>query len=161
MELEESTKHASLTRGTMTHLEDWSDLRVLLVGAEAALLEGLAQSFAAQGYSPRVLDSLPEAREVAAATPPLLVIVDQALASESSSDAASVPLAPGGALLLYRTSDDDRTVVPHGLQRLVLAELTLPLERNRLFALAQHVHDRVIATGRSHRRPTPPEQRAT
>ena len=142
----------------MTHLEGWSDLRVLLVGTEAALLEGLAQSFAAQGYSPRVLGSLTEAREIAAATPPLLVVVEQALAAESSGDTASIALAPGGALLVYRTAADDRTVVPHTLQRLVLAELTLPLERNRLYALAQHVHDRVIATGRSHRRPTPPEQ---
>ena len=142
----------------MTHLEGWSDLRVLLVGAQAALLEGLAQSFAAQGYSPRVRGSLAEAREVAAAMPPLLVVADQALASESSADTAAIPIAAGGALLVYRTADDDRTLVPHTLQRLVLAELTLPLERNRLFALAQHVHDRVIATGRSHRRPTPPEQ---
>ena len=143
----------------MTHLEGWSDLRVLLVGSQAALLEGLAQSFAAQGYSPRVLSSLSEARELAAATPPLLVVVDQALASEASADAAAVPLAAGGALLVYRTTDDQRTVIPQTLQRLVLAELTLPLERNRLLALAQHVHDRVIATGRSHRRETPPEQR--
>ena len=41
--------------------------------------------------------------------------------------------------------------------RLVL-NLTLPLERNRLMALAQHVQDRVRATGRASRR-TPPEQR--
>jgi DNA-binding NtrC family response regulator len=143
----------------MTLLEGWVDLRVLLVGEEPALLEGLAQSFAAQGYSPRVLGSLSEAREAAVATPPLLVLVDQALAAESTADAAALALAPGGALLLYRTTADERGIIPAALQRLVLAELTLPLERTRLFALAQHVQDRVIATGRSHR-PTPPEQRA-
>lgn len=143
----------------MTLLEGWSGMRVLLVGTEPALLEGLAQSFAAQGYAPRVVESLAEAREVAATQPPLLVLVEQALAAESGADAAAVPLAPGGALLVYRTTADERTVVPLALQRLVLAELTLPLERNRLFALAQHVLDRVIATGRS-RRVTPPEQRA-
>lgn len=135
-------------------------MRVLLVGTDAALLEGLAQSFAAQGYAPRVATSLSEARDAANSAPPLLVLVDQELASESSADTAAIGLAPGGALLVYRTTTADRTVVPHALQRLVLAELTLPLERNRLFALAQHVHDRVLATGRSRPRQTPPEQRA-
>jgi DNA-binding NtrC family response regulator len=144
----------------MTLPEAFFDLRVLLVGEEPALLEGLAQSFAAQGYSPRVLGSLAEAREAAAMRPPLLVVADHALAAESGADAAAITLAPGGALLLYRTTADERAMVPATLQRLVLAELTLPLERNRLFALAQHVLDRVIATGRSHRRETPPEQRA-
>lgn len=135
-------------------------MRVLLVGSEPALLEGLAQSFAAQGYSPRVLGSLTEAREAGLAAPPLLVLVEQAMAAEASADAAAVPLAPGGALMLYRVTADDRAMIPQGLQRLVLAELTLPLERTRLFALAQHVHDRVITTGRS-RRVTPTELRAT
>lgn len=135
-------------------------MRVLLVGADAALLEGLAQSFAAQGYSPRVVTSLHEAREAARSAPPLVAVVDQELASDSSAETAAIPLAPGGALMVYRTSVADRTLVPHSIQRLVLAELTLPLERNRLFALAQHVHDRVIATGRTARRDTPPERRA-
>lgn len=135
-------------------------MRVLLVGADVALLEGLAQSFAAHGYSPRVVSTLHEAREAAAGSPPLLVLVDQELAAESGADAAAVGVAPGGALMVYRASVAARTALPPALQRLVLAELTLPLERTRLFALAQHVHDRVIATGRSRPRTTPPEQRA-
>lgn len=135
-------------------------MRVLLVGADSALLEGLAQSFAAQGYSPRVVLSLHDARESATASPPLLVLVDQELAGESSADAAAIALAPGGALMVYRTTEADRTLVPPALQRLVLAELTLPLERNRLLALAQHVHDRVLATGRTGPRHTPPERTA-
>jgi DNA-binding NtrC family response regulator len=144
----------------MKHLEGWTDMRVLLVGADAALLEGLAQSFAAQGYSPRVMATLHDAREAARQSPPLLVVVDQELASDASAETASISLAAGGALMIYRTTAADRTLVPHTLQRLVLAELTLPLERNRLFALAQHVHDRVIATGRTAWRDTPPERRA-
>lgn len=140
----------------MTLLEGWGDLRVLLVGEEPALLEGLSQSFAALGYSPRAFQSLAEARDAALARPPLLVLVDQALAAELAADVATMALAPGGAVLLFRTTSDERAVVPVALQRLVLAELTLPLERNRLFALAQHIQDRVIATGRS-RRPTPPD----
>lgn len=143
----------------MTQVQGWSDMRVLLVGSDAALLEGLAQSFAAQGYLPRVVGSLHEARDAASTSRPLLVLVDRDLAAESIADALAISVTPGGALMIYNGSTAERVSIPAALQRLVMAELTLPLERNRLLALAQHVHDRVIATGRSTRR-TPPEQRA-
>ena len=144
----------------MTLPEHWMDMRVLLVGADAALLEGLAQSFAAQGYQPRVVTNLHDARDSANAHAPLIAVIDQALAEESAADAAAIKLLPGGALMVFRTTGQERVAMPPTLQRLVLAELTLPLERNRLFALAQHVHDRVITTGRSTVRHTPPETRA-
>jgi DNA-binding NtrC family response regulator len=134
-------------------------MNVLLVGEDAALLEGLAQSFAALGYSPRVALTLHEAREGAISDPPLLVIMDGELAAESSADALAVQLSPGGALVLYHGGADDRPLIPPTLQRAVMADLTLPLERNRLIALAQRVSERVRATGRS-RRQTPPEQQA-
>ena len=134
-------------------------MRVLLVGTDAALLEGLAQSFAAQGYASRVMTSLHDARESSLVTPPLLAVVDRTLAAESGADALAIKVAPGGALMIFDRSNDERVALSPALQRLVMAELTLPLERNRLLALAQYVHDRVIATGRSQRR-TPPEQRA-
>jgi hypothetical protein len=101
---------------------------------------------------------LHEAREAAAASAPLLAVVECALAKESSADALAITLAPGGALVLYHGTVDARATISPTLQRSVLAELTLPLERNRLIALAQHVHERVLATGRTGRR-TPPEQR--
>jgi DNA-binding NtrC family response regulator len=142
----------------MTHMDGWT-LKVLLVGEDAALLEGLAQSFAAQGYLPRVVGSLHEAREASTSFAPLLAIVERDLASYASSDALAITLAPGGALILYNGSGAERSAIAPTLQRTVLAELTLPLERNRLLALTQHVHDRVLATGRTNRR-TPPEQRA-
>ena len=135
-------------------------MRVLLVGTDAALLEGLAQSFVAQGYSPRAVGTPAEAREMATSALPLLVVVDQEMAAEAAADVASIALAPGGALIVYRDAATERTPIAPGLQRLVLAELTLPLERNRLLALAQHVHDRVIATGRNRSRVTPPERDA-
>ena len=134
-------------------------MNVLLVGEDAALLEGLAQSFAALGYSPRVALTLHEAREGALADPPLLVIIDGQLAAESSADALAVPLSPGGALVLYHSNADTRPLIPPTLLRAVMADLTLPLERNRLIALAQRVSERVRLTGRS-RRQTPPEQQA-
>jgi DNA-binding NtrC family response regulator len=134
-------------------------MNVLLVGEDAALLEGLAQSFAALGYMPRVVLSLHEAREGAVADPPLLAVVDGLLAAESSADALAVQLSPGGALVLYHSNADERPLIPPTLQRAVMADLALPLERNRLIALAQRVSERVRATGRS-RRQTPPEQEA-
>lgn len=134
-------------------------MNVLLVGEDGALLEGLAQSFAALGYTPRVALSLHEAREGAVSDPPLLAVVDSALAAEASSDALAISLSPGGALVLYHGSSEDRPVIPPTLQRAVMADLALPLERNRLIALAQRISERVRVTGRSPRQ-TPPEQQA-
>jgi DNA-binding NtrC family response regulator len=143
----------------MIERDNPEQLQVLLVGPDSALLEGLAQSFAAMGYTPRVRETLHDAREAAASRPPLLVVVDSELAEEASADALAIALAPGGALVLYHGATDVRPAVPLTLQRSVLADLTLPLERKRLLALAQHVSERVRATGRSQRR-TPPEQQA-
>ena len=134
-------------------------MRVLLVGEDAALLEGLAQSFAAVGYVPQVAESLHEARDAAADAPPLLAVVERDLAYESSSDTLAITLAPGGALVLYHGKVDDASAISPTLQRSVMAELTLPLERNRLMALAAHVQERIRATGRG-KRTTPPEQQA-
>lgn len=136
-----------------------ADMKVLLVGPDAALIEGLAQSFAALGYAPIVAASLHEAREASAASAPLLAVVDRQLASDAGGDALAIPLSPGGALVLFHTTVDSRPAITPTLQRSVMADLTLPLERNRLIALAQHVQDRVRTTGRGNRR-TPPEQQA-
>jgi DNA-binding NtrC family response regulator len=143
----------------MTDVEDSAEMKVLLVGGDGALLEGLAQSFAALGYAPQVTETLHEAREAASADPPLLAVVERALAVEASADALAIPLAPGGALVLFHGTVDERPSISPTLQRSVLADLTLPLERNRLIALAQHVSERVRATGRTNRQ-TPPEQEA-
>jgi hypothetical protein len=136
-----------------------AEMRVLLVGEDSALLEGLAQSFAAVGYLPQATTTLHEAREAAALAAPLLAVVEGVLAAEATSDALAIPLAPGGALVLYHTTADTRPVIGPTLQRAVMADLTLPLERNRLMALAHHVQDRIRATGRG-TRPTPPESQS-
>ncbi|HEU4993316.1 MAG TPA: hypothetical protein VFT29_00770 [Gemmatimonadaceae bacterium] len=133
-----------------------AEMKVLLVGLDAALLEGLAQSFAAVGYAPLVATTLHDAREAATPTAPLLAVVDGALAAEAAGDALAIPLAPGGALVLFHGSVERRPIVSLTLQRAVMADLTLPLERNRLLALAQHVQERAFATGRGLRQ-TPPE----
>lgn len=129
-------------------------MHVILVGSDAALLEGLAQSFASQGASPTVVASLFEACEAAVDAAPIMVVVDRAVAVSSPGEALSVPLAPGGSLVLYRGGGEmeshvDTAATPALLQRSVMAELTLPLERNRLMAMAAHVGQRAVTTGRS------------
>ena len=132
--------------------------RVLLVGGDVALLEGLAQSLAAQGHGPNVATSLSEARELAMTEPPLVLVVDRALASSAGAELLAIPLAAGGARLLYRAATIPLAPLLPALQRSVLADLTLPLERHRLSALVQSLGERARATGRS-LRPAPPESR--
>lgn len=132
---------------------------VLLVGGDVALLEGLAQSLAAQGHVPTVTSSLVDAREVAMTEPPLVLVVNRSLASSAGADMLAIPLAAGGARLLYRAATVPLAPLLPALQRSVLADLTLPLERHRLSALVQSLGERARATGRS-LRPTPPDSRA-
>jgi hypothetical protein len=141
----------------MTHANTFGELVVLLVGSDVALLEGLSQSFAALGYAPRTALTLHDAREVAIQSQPLIAVVERKLAAEGSSEALAISLVPGGALVLFHPTDERPPVAP-ALMRAVIADLTLPLERNRLLALAQRIQERVRATGRARRR-TPPEQR--
>jgi DNA-binding NtrC family response regulator len=122
--------------------------QILLVGSELPLLEGLSQSFAALGFAPVVAQSLHEARELAATHAPLVAVVSRRLAAESSAETLSIPLSAGGALVLYSTGRVDPVALSPTMQRSVLADLTLPLERNRLMALVQHLEDRARATGR-------------
>jgi DNA-binding NtrC family response regulator len=134
---------------------------VLMVGEDVALLEGLAQSLGAQGHSPAVATSLAEAREVAMSEPPLVLVVDRALASSAGADLLAIPLTAGGARLLYRAGSVPLAPLLPALQRSVLADLTLPLERHRLAALVQSIGERARATGRDLRPTSPPDTRAT
>lgn len=126
---------------------------ILLIGTDGALLEGLAQLLAGSGHMPRIVHTMAEGRELAAVRPPLAVLVDTRLALEEP-DAIPAPMARGGAVLLYRTDESAPTVLPPALQRVVLADLALPLERHRLLTLIQRIADRALATGR---REGPPE----
>lgn len=133
---------------------------LLLVGTDPALLEGLSQSLSALGYGTRAGHTLADARELAAARPPLIAVVDRALLVDVTPDALGIPLAPGGALVLYTGSSALPVALSPTLQRAVLADLRLPLERNRLLALVQHVEDRVRATGRGRRNTPDPSAQA-
>lgn len=131
---------------------------VLLVGGDVALLEGLSQSLATLGHTPRVARDLAEARQVAAVNAPLVLVADRALASSSGAELLGTPLAAGGARILYRLGSVPMSPLLPALQRAVLADLTLPLERHRLAALVQSVAERARLAGRSSKH-TPPESR--
>jgi len=130
---------------------------VMLVGGDLALLEGLAQALAALGHAPQVARTLGEARELSI-EPPLVLVVDRLLASMSGAELLAAPLAAGGARLLYRSASSPLAPLLPSLQRAVLADLTLPLERHRLAALVQSVGERARLSGRTPRH-TPPESR--
>jgi hypothetical protein len=135
---------------------------VFLIGAEDALLEGIAQTLAAAGHQPRVFPGVVDAHARARGEVPLVAVVDRALAV-SDPAALRLPLAVGGATLLYRSGAEPvpDSALSLAVQRLVMAELTLPLERHRLLALIQRVEERARVTGRGARgTDTPPEQRA-
>ena len=128
---------------------------ILLVGADAALLEGIAQTLTAAGHQVLTAVSIAEASFVASAAPPLLAVVDRTLLAPAG-DSRALGLAPGGALVVF---GDPASPLPGPVRRTVLAELRLPLERARLTALAAHVAARAQRTGRSAITPTPPESR--
>ncbi len=133
---------------------------VLLIGTDASLLEGLAQALASAGHAVHLADSVGEAVEVASHTPPLVVVADHQLGRMES--ALTRLAAPGGALLLYHTGSRSVAPLTPALQRAVMAELALPLERHRLVALIHRVAERVEASGRGRTdAPPEPERRAT
>ena len=124
---------------------------VMLVGSDVALLEGLSQSLAGLGHRPRVCASFTDAREACLARPPLVLVVDRALASSAGAELLQLPLAAGGARILYRVASAGPLPLLPALQRAVLADLTLPLERHRLAALCQSVGERAKTTGKAPR----------
>ncbi len=132
---------------------------ILLVGTDVPLLEGLAQTLAAVGHNTQLASSLAEAMEAAAIEAPLVAVVDRALILPTG-EALRLPLARGGAMVVYRPDGATAAPLPVSVQRAVLADLRLPLERHRLVALLQHVEGRARSTGRD-RVQTPPERHPT
>ena len=134
---------------------------ILLLGSDEALLEGLAQLLSISGRRVEVVQSLDEAEEIATRRGPLLLVVERgAFAGALGDRVAHLPLAPGGAIVVYRQTGaaELSAPMPRSLTRAMLAELELPLERNRLAALAASLESRAQKSGRL-RRDTPPEHR--
>lgn len=123
---------------------------ILLAGGNTALLEGLAQTLANTGLRVAVAHSIDEAQELQARQSAVLTVVERGLVSESDLGRSFVrgTMAGGGALVTYREAGDTSRALPAVVARHVLADLVLPLERNRLVALADHLVARAKVVGR-------------
>ena len=122
--------------------------KVILVGADVALLEGLAQTLIGFGHAVSFATTVAEAAgSLSEDLPAMAVVSSQALGEAGAG--MTLPLSPGGALIVYGTSHDDQPFLPTKLQRATLAHLVLPLERHRLLALVQSFDNRSRTTGRS------------
>lgn len=122
--------------------------KVILVGSDAALLEGLAQTLLGFGHEVSFAGTIAEVAGTHGADPAAIGVVS-ADALINAGLGSTLPLAAGGALIVYGTSHAERPVLPTRLQRSTLAYLVLPLERHRLIALVQSFDTRSRATGRS------------
>ncbi|HEX9565330.1 MAG TPA: hypothetical protein VF981_15220 [Gemmatimonadaceae bacterium] len=124
---------------------------LLIAGSNPALLEGLSQSLTRTGSGVLVAHTLDEAEDLRAQHRPVLVIVERALLAscEPGHPFIGGVVPSGSALVTYRESGQAATTLSPGLSRLVVADLELPLERNRLTALAEHTLSRARTVGRS------------
>ena len=122
--------------------------KVILVGADVALLEGLAQTLIGFGHDVSFAATVAEAAEPLSEDLPAMAVVS-CEALEEAGAGMTLPLTPGGAMIVYGTSHDDQPFLPTRLQRATLAHLVLPLERHRLLALVQSFDSRSRTTGRS------------
>ena len=121
--------------------------KVILVGADTALLEGLAQTLLGLEHDVVFATTVGEASLMANDGLPALTVVSSD-ALEDAGVGAALPLSLG-ALIVYGSTHDDRPFLPPRLQRATLAHLVLPLERHRLVALIQSFENRSRTTGRS------------
>ncbi|SRR5579883_179134 len=131
---------------------------IVLIGSDLTLLEGLAQTLAAAGCRTAIAGAPRDIAPKPGAGLPLIAVVERRTAVEAVRSGGLPGLAPGGSVVLYHDSDDGPMPLPATLQRITLADLTLPLERQRLVALVRSVSAR--ADLRAERGATaPPEAR--
>ena len=114
---------------------------VLLLGTETPLLEGLAQTLAAHGHAAWAIHEPTDLLAAARAAGPVLLLVERTLLLEPDI-ARLLPLAIGHTTIItFREGLTTASLAERGpalsplIQRLVLADLCLPLENLRLAAL--------------------------
>lgn len=121
---------------------------ILIVGTDPALLEGVSQTLGGAGHQVTVAHDAAEAVENLHGLRPLVALVNKDNLI-SGVGGFGVHLARGGALMTYRSSDDEPLSLPFSVQRATLAELQLPLERQRLLTLVKFVEERARTCGRT------------
>jgi len=120
---------------------------VLAVGGDEVVLEGIVQTLVASGFRVRHSADAADAADAAAEEAPLLMLVSSRLDGRLA-ELMRLPRQARGAVVLWHSSRERRAVMAPWLQRGVLAELELPLERARLLALSRFVLDRYVEAGR-------------
>ena len=129
----------------------------LVIGSDEGVLEGIAQALGAAGHRTHVARSIAEASAVLTEIRPVVFLVERGCAADPEFLRLRFP--PGCALVLYRSNEEPTPALPTAIQRLTLADLILPWERQRMVTMIQRLTERAVATGRT-RRDTPPEERA-
>lgn len=125
-------------------------VKVILVGTDVALLEGLAQTLIGFGHEVLLAATVGEVGGAMNGDLPAIAVVS-CEALENGGPDATLSLTPGGAIIVYGKTHGERPFLAQKLQRATLAHLVLPLERNRLLALVQSFDSRSRTTGRSNR----------
>ena len=132
-------------------------ITTLVIGADDSVVEGIVQALASAGHRSQVVRSLHEASAALAELRPLVTLVERACASDP--EFLRLRLPAGGALVLYRSHEEPAPAVPPSIQRITMADVVLPLERQRLVAMVQRLTERAVAAGRASH-DTPSEDRA-
>lgn len=122
--------------------------KVILVGTDVALLEGLAQTLIGFGHEVLLAATIGDVGGALNGDLPAIAVVS-CEALENGGPGATFPLTPGGAIIVYGKTHGERPFLAPKLQRSTLAHLVLPLERHRLMALVQSFESRSRTTGRS------------
>ena len=120
---------------------------LLIVGTDTALIEGTSQTLTAAGHQLLFSPTLLEALDSVGDARPIVVLVERSAIDEIRMT-LRVPLAEGGAFLVFHGEDSPPMSMPPRVQRATLAELELPLESKRLLALVRYVETRAQIVGR-------------
>lgn len=128
----------------------------LVIGSDEGVLEGLAQALHAAGHRAVIARNLDDAATLLGSDRPVVVLAERAFAE--SAEFLRLRFPPGIALVVYRDADAVVEPLPSLTQRITLADLVLPWERQRLITLVQRLAERAQATGRG-RDDTPTENR--
>lgn len=119
---------------------------ILIVGSDAALIEGTAHVLTAAGHQLFFARSLADALDTVGEVRPKVVLVERSAIDEIRMT-LRIPVAEGGAFVVFHGEDMIAAPLPHRVQRAALAELALPLEKDRLLALVHYVETRAQAPG--------------
>lgn len=110
------------------------------------MLEGVSQTLGGAGHEVTIAHDVAEAVQNLHGLRPLVALVNKDHLIDGAGT-SGFPLARGGALMTYSSSDDVPSTVPFSVQRVTLADLHLPLERKRLLALVKVVEERARTCG--------------